>query len=166
MKTKLHLEILHAVRDHRMIGAGDRVGVAVSGGADSVALLRLFEDLRAELGISLCVAHLNHGLRGAEADADEAFVAGLARELDVPFLAAREDVAGLARRNHWNLEDAGRRARVGRLVSQVARLDQGPDPLAAVLEWTSRAAEAAGLTDAAIDAELAAYNARAGTDRH
>jgi len=64
------------------------------------------------------------------------------------------------------LKDAGRRARVGRLVSQVARLDQGPDPLAAVLEWTSRAAEAAGLTDAAIDAELAAYNARAGTDRH
>jgi tRNA(Ile)-lysidine synthase len=113
MKTKLHLDILHAVRNHRMIGAGDRVGVAVSGGADSVALLRLFEDLRAELGISLCVAHLNHGLRGAEADADEAFVAGLARELDVPFLAAREDVAGLARRNHWNLEDAGRRSRYG-----------------------------------------------------
>jgi hypothetical protein len=57
------------------------------------------------------------------------------------------------------LKDADRRARVGRLVSQVARLDQGPDPLAAVLERTSHAAAAAGLTDAAIDAELAAYNA-------
>jgi tRNA(Ile)-lysidine synthase len=113
VKTKLHLDILHAIGDSRMIVAGDRVGVAVSGGADSVALLRLLEDLRVELGISLCVAHLNHGLRGAEADADEAFVAGLARELNVPFLAAREDVAGLARRNHWNLEDAGRRARYG-----------------------------------------------------
>lgn len=94
-----------------MIVAGDRVGVAVSGGADSVALLRLFEDLRGELGISLSVAHLNHGLRGAAADADEAFVARLARELDVPFFASREDVGDLARRKHWNLEDAGRRAR-------------------------------------------------------
>jgi hypothetical protein len=47
----------------------------------------------------------------------------------------------------------------GRLVSQVAPLDQGSDLLAAVLERTSRAAEAAGLTDEAIDAELAAYNA-------
>jgi tRNA(Ile)-lysidine synthase len=113
VKTKLHLDVLHAIRDYRMVVPGDRVGIAVSGGADSVALLRLFEDLRMELGISLCVVHLNHRLRGAEADADEAFVAGLARELDVPFLVTREDVAGLARRNHWNLEDAGRRARYG-----------------------------------------------------
>jgi len=57
------------------------------------------------------------------------------------------------------LKDADRRARIGRLVNQVARLDQGPEPLAAVLERTSRAAAAAGLTDEAIDAELAAYNA-------
>ncbi len=94
-----------------MIEAGDRVGVAVSGGADSVALLRLLGDLRGEVGISLCVAHLNHGMRGEAADADDAFVAKLAHELDMPFFAAREDVAALARRNHWNLEDAGRRAR-------------------------------------------------------
>ena len=57
------------------------------------------------------------------------------------------------------LRDEDRRARVGRLVSQVARLYQGPDPLAAVLERTSAAAQAAGLTDAAVEAELAAYNA-------
>src|SRR5271168_141590 len=119
VKTKLHLDVLHAIRDRRMILPGERVGVAVSGGADSVALLRLFEDLRAELGISLCVVHLNHGLRGAEADADEDFVAGLARELELPFLATREEVAELARRKHWNLEDAGRRARYGFLEQLV-----------------------------------------------
>jgi tRNA(Ile)-lysidine synthase len=113
VKTKLHLDILDAIRDSRMIVAGDRVGVAVSGGADSVALLRLIDDLRGELGVSLCVAHLNHGLRGAAAGDDEFFVSGLAGELGVPFFAAREDVAALARRNHWNLEDAGRRARYG-----------------------------------------------------
>lgn len=57
------------------------------------------------------------------------------------------------------LSDAGRRERVGRLVSQIARLYEGPDPLAAVLERTSAAAQASGLTDDEIDAELAAYNA-------
>ena len=57
------------------------------------------------------------------------------------------------------LQDADRRAQMGRLVSQVARLYQGPDPLEAVLERTSRAAQDSGLTDAEIDAELAAYNA-------
>jgi len=57
------------------------------------------------------------------------------------------------------LKDADRLARIGRLVSQVARLYQGPDPLAAVLERTSVAARTAGLTDQEIDTELAAYNA-------
>jgi hypothetical protein len=57
------------------------------------------------------------------------------------------------------LKDADRRARIGRLVSQVARPYLGPNPLAAVLERTSLAAQGAGLTDQEIDAELAAYNA-------
>jgi hypothetical protein len=57
------------------------------------------------------------------------------------------------------LEDADRRARIGRLVSQIARLYEGPDPLAVVLERTAKIAQASGLTDAEIDAELAAYNA-------
>ena len=96
-----------------MVVPGDRVGIAVSGGADSVALLRVFDELRVELGVSLCVVHLNHGLRGEAADADKVFVAGLAGELVVPFLASRQDVAALARQNHWNLEDAGRRSRYG-----------------------------------------------------
>lgn len=111
MKNTLQNRILAAIRRHRMIAAGDRVGVAVSGGADSVALLRLLEELRGELGIALCVLHLNHGLRGAESDGDEAFVAELSREAGLPFLHEREDVAALAKRRHWNLEDAGRRAR-------------------------------------------------------
>jgi tRNA(Ile)-lysidine synthase len=113
LKSKLHLRILRTIRDYLMVVPGDRVGIAVSGGADSVALLRVFDELRVELGVSLCVVHLNHGLRGEAADADEVFVAGLAGELVVPFLASRQDVAALARQNHWNLEDAGRRSRYG-----------------------------------------------------
>jgi tRNA(Ile)-lysidine synthase len=63
-----------------MLRAGERVGVAVSGGADSVALLRLLLELRNELGVVLAVVHFNHKLRGEESDADEAFVRELAAE--------------------------------------------------------------------------------------
>ena len=92
-----------------MVVPGDRVGIAVSGGADSVALLRVFDELRVELGVSLCVVHLNHGLRGEAADADEVFVAGLAGELVVPFLASRQDVAALADRKSTRLNSSHRR---------------------------------------------------------
>jgi tRNA(Ile)-lysidine synthase len=68
-----------------LLRPGDRVAVAVSGGADSVALLLLLEELRAELGIVLSVAHVNHKLRGAESDGDAAFTTGLAARLGLEF---------------------------------------------------------------------------------
>jgi tRNA(Ile)-lysidine synthase len=70
--------LLKTIRKQQSIRAGDRLAVAVSGGADSVALLCLLLELRAELGIVLSVAHVNHKLRGEEADEDERFVAKLA----------------------------------------------------------------------------------------
>lgn len=103
-----------------MLGTGERVGVAVSGGADSVALLRILQDLRGQLGITLCVLHFNHQLRGAESDADEAFVNALAQECGVQCFSTRQDVAAEAKRHGWNLEDAGRRLRY-EFFSQVAR---------------------------------------------
>jgi tRNA(Ile)-lysidine synthase len=121
MRTKLHRQVLDSMRRHRMISPGDRVGVAVSGGADSVALLRLLEDLRETLGITLLVLHLNHALRGEESNTDERFVAGLACQSGVEFISVREDVAGEARRHRWNLEDAARRLRYAffeRVVAQ------------------------------------------------
>lgn len=72
--------LLTTIRKQESIRAGDRVGAAVSGGADSVALLCLLLELRAELGIVLAVAHVNHKLRSAESDEDERFVAELARQ--------------------------------------------------------------------------------------
>jgi tRNA(Ile)-lysidine synthase len=73
-------QLLKVIRKQESIQAGDRVAVAVSGGADSVALLRLLLELQAELGIVLSVAHVNHKLRGAESDEDERFVAQLAQQ--------------------------------------------------------------------------------------
>jgi tRNA(Ile)-lysidine synthase len=94
-----------------MLRAGERVGVGVSGGADSVALLLLLLELREELGIVLSVAHLNHKLRGAAAKADEKFVRKLALQHELEFHSESVDVAARARREKANLEDAGRRAR-------------------------------------------------------
>jgi tRNA(Ile)-lysidine synthase len=78
---ELSARLLKAIRRQESIRAGDRVAVAVSGGADSVALLRLLVEIHADLGILLSVAHVNHKLRGEESDEDEHFVAALARQL-------------------------------------------------------------------------------------
>ena len=94
-----------------MLRAGDRLGLAVSGGADSVALLRLFEQLHGELGIRLCVLHFDHQLRGTDSDADEAFVKSLAGARGMECFTETADAAAIARQRGWNLEDAARRLR-------------------------------------------------------
>jgi tRNA(Ile)-lysidine synthase len=75
-----------------LLHAGDHVRVAVSGGADSVALLRLLLELQGELGLVLSVVHFNHRIRGAEAVADESFVAALASNFQLPFSSESGDV--------------------------------------------------------------------------
>jgi tRNA(Ile)-lysidine synthase len=105
--------VLAHVRREELLRAGDRVAVAVSGGIDSVALLRLLIELRHELGIVLSVVHFNHRLRGAESDADQAFVAELAREHGLEFYGASGDVAQQAAEQHSGLEAAAREMRYG-----------------------------------------------------
>ena len=89
--------------------------VAVSGGADSTALLHSLVRLRAWLGAKppygLCAAHFHHGIRGAEADADESFVADLCASLGVPLARGRGDVPAEAARTGESLEMAARRLR-------------------------------------------------------
>jgi tRNA(Ile)-lysidine synthetase-like protein len=105
--------VLSHVRRDELLSAGDRVGVAVSGGIDSVALLRVLVELRGELGIVLSVVHFNHRLRGAESDGDQEFVAGLARAFDLEFYVDGEDVAAQAAEEHVSIETAARELRYG-----------------------------------------------------
>jgi tRNA(Ile)-lysidine synthase len=111
MNKDLYRRVLETIGRHGMIRPGDRVGIAVSAGADSVAMLRIFGELRAELGIAALVLHFHHQLRGAEADEDERFVKALAERFRFEFEAGRADVAAEARFHGWNLEDAARRLR-------------------------------------------------------
>ncbi len=105
--------VLAHIRREELLRAGDRVGIAVSGGIDSVALLRLLLELCPELGIILCVVHFNHKLRGAESKADQEFVAGLAREYGLEFYAACGDATQLAAEQRSGLEAAARELRYG-----------------------------------------------------
>jgi len=103
--------VLHYIRRNQLLKAGDRVGVAVSAGADSVALLRLLMELRKEIGIVLSVIHFNHKLRGAESETDEQFVTDLARRYKLELHLESGDVEGYATQKHVSLETAGREMR-------------------------------------------------------
>ena len=100
-----------ALRKTASLAPGERIAVAVSGGADSVALLHLFLEIREQAGIVLSVVHFNHKLRGKACDADEKFVKKLAAAHGLEFYVAHEDIAGRAKRERGNLEEVARKAR-------------------------------------------------------
>jgi len=104
-------KVLASIRDHGLLKPGDRVGVAVSGGADSVAMLRALLELRGELGVVLSVLHFNHKIRGADADEDELFVQELAAKQGLEFHGSSADVPAYAAEHKLSLEAAGREAR-------------------------------------------------------
>jgi len=101
---------LATIRGRMLFREGDRVIAAVSGGADSVALLDILVSLR-DLELDIVVAHMNHQLRGADSDGDAAFVRKLAERFGRPFEMESVDVLKLSRDRKLSLEDAGRTAR-------------------------------------------------------
>ncbi|MDD2582659.1 MAG: tRNA lysidine(34) synthetase TilS [Desulfuromonadaceae bacterium] len=110
------------VRQQRLFRPGDTLVVALSGGADSSALLDLLSRLP-DYNLRLIVAHLNHCLRGAESDADAEFCRMAASHYCIPFEVRRVDVTGMAADGGLNLEDAGRRARIQFLGEVRSRYD-------------------------------------------
>jgi tRNA(Ile)-lysidine synthase len=104
MKTGLLERVTRTIARFSMFTPENRVIVAVSGGADSVCLLHVLCDIKANVA---GVAHFNHKLRGVASDDDERFVAGLASRLNVPFYRAEGAIGDAP----GNLEQAGRRAR-------------------------------------------------------
>ena len=95
------------VLDRLNLPKDKKVSVAVSGGADSTALLRILH----MIGIDCTLVHLNHKLRGQESDDDEKFVKNLAEELSIPFIIKSENVHAYAKRKKISREMAGRETR-------------------------------------------------------
>ncbi len=99
------------IREYKMVDPGDRVIVAVSGGADSMCLLHLLERMKEELQAELRVVHVHHGLRGWEADRDAGFVEAAAERRKLPCLIVHRDVAEYAKDRGLSVEEAGRMVR-------------------------------------------------------
>lgn len=104
-------QILKAIKKFSLMERGDTVTVALSGGADSVALLCVLISLSQALGINVRAAHLNHLIRGEEAFRDEAFVKQLCERLSVNLTVRRIDVPLFAKENGKSLELAAREVR-------------------------------------------------------
>ena len=103
--------VLKMIQDHQLLSAGDTLVIGVSGGPDSLCLLHVLRRLQPRLPLCLHVAHLNHCLRGADSDADAAFVSELAMEWGLPVTVGRVDVPKLARSRKTAVEEAARYAR-------------------------------------------------------
>ena len=104
-------QVIETIERFRMFQAGQRVGVAVSGGADSVCLLHVLFELAPRWNLHLHVLHLDHQLRGEESREDARFVEQMAVRLGLAFSQAQVDVAQLAQERGENLEEAARNER-------------------------------------------------------
>lgn len=107
------------IRREQLLSPGDRVVVGVSGGSDSLCLLHLLWSSRDALGIEPHAAHLNHLIRGQDAEADARFVTDLAARWGVPCTAEARDVPAVAREQKLSIEEAARRVRYA-FLSDVA----------------------------------------------
>lgn len=104
-------KVFKYVLDNNLIENGDRIVVGVSGGADSVCLLNILDKISKELDIRLTAVHINHGIRGEEADRDEEFVRGLCKAWEINFYSFSYDVKKIAADENLTEEEAGRKVR-------------------------------------------------------
>jgi tRNA(Ile)-lysidine synthase len=141
------------IRRSGLLRAGERVGVAVSGGADSVLLLAFMIRLASAMGLVVSAVHFNHHLRGKESDEDESFVSRLAARLGAEFIRGEADVARRAKEQKRNLEATAREMRYrfffslirGETVDKIATAHTASDQAETVLLRLLRGAGSQGL---------------------
>ena len=119
MKDTLIKKVQETIGFYKMLKDGDTVLIGVSSGPDSVCLLHVLKELQDEYNLSLHIAHLNHGFRGAEADEDAMFVQCLGDSLGIPVIAEYADIPAYARTERKSKQEAAREVRY-RFFSSVA----------------------------------------------
>jgi len=122
MLSEFEQKVGDFIKANELFGPADKILLAVSGGADSTALLYAMRALSSEnvFDAKLLCAHINHQLRGAEADSDEDFVIAQSAELKLAVTTKRVDVRGFAGRNKLSIETAARKLRIKNLL-EIAR---------------------------------------------
>ena len=121
-EIRMKKTVMAFCRRNHLLGQGERILVGLSGGADSVCLFLVLLALKEELSLSLAAVHVNHNLRGEEADADERFCEELCKKHGVEFHRVSVPVEELAKENGWTLEEAGRNARYSAFAEWKERL--------------------------------------------
>lgn len=115
----MHNKVLNTVQNYGMLCEQDSVFVGLSGGADSVCLLHVLLDLQKDLRLQVHAVHVNHGIRGAEAERDEQFCKALCAKRHVPLTVRRFNVPQLCKTTGESLEECGRRLRYA-VFSEIA----------------------------------------------
>jgi tRNA(Ile)-lysidine synthase len=118
-------QVRRTIEEYGLLVPGDKVIVGVSGGPDSLCMLHVLMRLREVYSLQLHVAHLHHGARGAEADADTEFVAALATRWGLPVTVERQDVPALTRKHRLAFEETARRVRyafLARVAEEISAL--------------------------------------------
>jgi tRNA(Ile)-lysidine synthase len=110
---KIISTVWQTIQQEKLFTRGDAIIIGVSGGADSVGLMVILERLNRyyKNNWRIIIAHLNHGIRGRQADADERFVRKLSKELGLAFYAGRRNIPALSRKYGLSLEETARKER-------------------------------------------------------
>ena len=148
----MFIKALSAVQKYNMLSQNDKVVVGLSGGADSCALLHFLVSVREKFHLTVAACHINHQLRGAEADRDEKFAGEFCKSLDVPLYILHADVRGEALKQKKSTEQCGRDIRYSffaktadMLHAKIATAHTASDNAETVLFNLARGSGAAGL---------------------
>lgn len=121
----MKIKVMESIKKYGLIESGDKVVIGVSGGPDSMALLYVLMEICEEIPFSIYIAHVNHGVRGIEADEDERFVKAEALKHNIPYYSRRIDMEGYAIKHKISSEDAGRILRYGFFREIISSLGDG-----------------------------------------
>lgn len=147
-------KVLEYIKKENMISTGDRIVLGVSGGADSVCLLRMLDYIKDEYGLELIVVNVEHGIRGQESLDDTSFVEQLCLEKNISYRSFSYDVPELAKQWGISVEEAGRRVRYQafyqvseeRSNSKIAVAHNANDNAETILHNIARGTGLAGIT--------------------
>jgi len=120
----LKYKVTQYIKKQHMLKPGDHIVVGLSGGADSVCLLLVLVELKEEYQLALHAVHVNHQIRGEEAEKDEVFSKELCRKWNVPYSVVTENVPALAKRMGLTEEEAGRNVRYQAFTHLAEALEQ------------------------------------------